>query len=303
MDLESLAVLAGGCICVFYGVYGLSLVATSDCTGTSETLGGNEAPLTVVRSTFYCILALLAGAGLFAAYAYMQTGGSDDGGAMHQLATYGAIFNAHSGEAGEWRSYTYRYFFASFGLFALVAYLMEWQLIGPLKRCQGAPRASAPLAWDVRNTLERVSGLVWLAMALFVAGFAMSFWQHSLFEKKAEELETGGAEHGRAPGPGFVARLFGAGKQNKPSMEELRSRAAQQARGRPDAQRGPSRPEGGGGGGGGGGGNGWDGGGGAWKPPDYQGPAAAAWGQQQQQQQQQWAPSQNHFLPGPLLGP
>jgi uncharacterized membrane protein YgcG len=219
-------------------------VATSDCTGKSETLSGNKAPLTVVRATIYCILALLAGAGLFAVFAYMRSSGmqaEEDGPPPQLPPTYGAIFHATTGEGGQWRSYAYRYFFASFGLFALIFYLMEAELIGPLKKCKGAPREQAPLAWDIRNTLERLKGLVWIVLALFVLGFVLSFQQHSKFESKATELETGQARKGSS----MLAKMFGADKK-KPSMYDLREVAKQQQQ---QQQPQPQQPQQGGWGG------------------------------------------------------
>ena len=216
MDLESLAALTAGVVCLFYALYGTALVVTRDGCGAKD----GKPPLSVFKATLYCVLAVASSLVLILLFSLMR--GWQGGSLASQLQTHGTVF-ASSAEGSAWRGYAIRYFLLSAGFGVLVFYWLQNQLISPLETCQALPRDQATKASDLVDTLAKLKPVVYLVFFLYVLGFLISFSQHQKFEQSVS-----GAGVGAAPSTGLMGSLFSGGTTYRTELHLPGAREARQ---------------------------------------------------------------------------
>lgn len=201
-SLESIAILASSVACFYYGLYGISLIGTRDCSNADVTLGNQTVKLTVMRATIHCMLAFAAGVVLVY---FEQWAGTWD--ASNAPSTFGSAFGASTDEGAYFRSMVWRYSGAlAFNL--AIYWWMQQKVLGPLQndqRCFDTSVDKASLAYSVQQALSQVP-VTPIILGVYFLCICFSSWQMHAFEKKHWELQ-GGDDDRR---PSFWEVLWGS---------------------------------------------------------------------------------------------
>jgi len=186
-DLETIAVTCASLISFYYGILGITIVCTSDCTGETMQEGGEAVVMSPLSATLYCIMALVTGWVLWLLRDHMRNAKLSS-----NLTTFSAAVGHATAQGQAWHALAMRYGVISFCLFGVVMGLLKFKLIGPLQHTAGCeplpPSQIGSFWWTVRNFLENMEWIIYLVLGLFLMGFLFAMTERNKFERAAAGL-------------------------------------------------------------------------------------------------------------------
>lgn len=202
-DLETIAVTCASVISFYYGLLGLTIICTSDCSGASQEEGGEAVQLSPLTATLYCAMALSTGWVL-----WMLRGVMSHAKVSASLKTFAAVSGHATSQGAAWNALAMRYAIISFCLFGVVVGWTRLKLIGPLRSCVDLPPSQVgSFLWAIRSFLEGLEWIVVVVLLLFLLGFIFAASERNKFEQAAKNLG-----YGAQPGTGIgqaTNSLFG----------------------------------------------------------------------------------------------
>jgi len=207
-DLETIAVTTASLICFYYGILGITIICTSDCSAETMKVGDEAVKLSPLMATLYCVLAIGAGAVLWKLRGAMRHLSIDA-----NLKTFASVAGHATTQGAAWNALATRYAIISLGLFLPVILWTKIKLLGQLQdpsACKDLPTAQVgTFMWTVRSWMESWEWIIYVVLGLFLLGFLFAFSERNKFEQAASQLGYG-AQPGT--GAGQVANtLFGGG--------------------------------------------------------------------------------------------